>query len=71
MEMSLTKGKTSVSYHCSDYFNAYEDFWRKHYMNRTVLITGTTSGIGAAFCDLMAREKYNLILVARDAKALS
>lgn len=40
-------------------------------MNRTALITGTTSGIGAAFCDLMAREKYNLILVARDAEALS
>ena len=40
-------------------------------MNRTALITGTTSGIGAAFCDLLTKEKYNLILVSRDANALS
>ncbi len=40
-------------------------------MNRVALITGTTSGIGAAFCDLLAKEKYNLILVARDTNALS
>ena len=40
-------------------------------MNRTALITGTTSGIGAAFCNLLAKEKYNLILVSRDANALS
>ena len=40
-------------------------------MNRVALITGTTSGIGAAFCNLLAKEKYNLILVSRDANALS
>lgn len=32
----------------------------------TVLITGTTSGIGAAFAEKFAREETNLILVSRN-----
>lgn len=35
-------------------------------MSRTVLITGTTSGIGKALCDRFAKEKYKLILVSRN-----
>ena len=31
----------------------------------TVLITGTTSGIGAAFAEKFARERNNLVLVSR------
>ena len=36
----------------------------------TVLITGTTSGIGAAFAEKFAREGNNLILVSRNADKL-
>ena len=32
----------------------------------TVLITGTTSGIGAAFAEKFARERNNLVLVSRN-----
>ena len=34
-------------------------------MEKTVLITGATSGIGEACAQLFAKEKYNLILAAR------
>ena len=32
----------------------------------TVLITGTTSGIGAAFAEKFARERKNLVIVSRN-----
>lgn len=35
-------------------------------MSETVLITGSTSGIGKAFANKFASEKYNLVLVSRD-----
>ena len=40
-------------------------------MNKTALITGTTSGIGKAFAEKLAHEKYDLILVSRDEKKLA
>lgn len=37
---------------------------------KTVLITGTTSGIGFAFSEIFAKEKYHVILVSRNGEKL-
>ena len=39
-------------------------------MNRTALITGTTSGIGYALCEKFAKESTDLILVSRNREKL-
>jgi len=38
---------------------------------KTALITGTTSGIGKAFAELLAVEGWNLVLVSRDLQRLN
>ena len=39
--------------------------------SKTVLITGASSGIGAAFAEIFAKNAYNLVLVARREKELN
>lgn len=39
-------------------------------MTKTALITGSTGGIGSAFCDLLAIEGYDLILISKNKSAL-
>jgi len=40
-------------------------------MNKTVLITGATSGLGYEFVKLFADDGYNLVLVARNTEKMS
>lgn len=40
-------------------------------MNKTVLITGATSGIGLELAKLFAKDRYRLIIVARNEQELS
>ncbi len=42
----------------------------KYTANKTVLITGASSGIGLSFAKIFAREGYSLILVSRDENKL-
>ena len=39
-------------------------------MNKVAVITGTTSGIGYAFCERFAREKTDLVLISRNHEKL-
>lgn len=40
-------------------------------MNKYTLVTGASSGIGKAFAEYYAKEKKNLILIARSEEKLS
>lgn len=40
-------------------------------MSNTALITGSTSGIGEAFANILAKERYNLVLVSRNREKLN
>ena len=40
-------------------------------MNKTVLITGASAGIGLEFAKIFAREKYNLVITARNEAKLN
>ena len=39
-------------------------------MMKWALVTGTTVGIGASFCDLLAKNGYNIVSVSRDRKKM-
>lgn len=36
---------------------------------KTALITGASFGLGFKFTDIFAKEKYNLVIVARNKKS--